>query len=741
MHSHNESAFNAKIDAALKRVRTILDNTRNPQSAADVPHRYDDKYLLAEFLTRVSIASLLQCLGNIGLSSEALDQLRDWAQTRSVTIRLKAQEDCRYLREETRTVDSANQIVTETRSFLGTKSKTEKIVTTVVEHFWGFDFKYALVAFQGSSDDNAITLLERSGSIEIKTGAKVTPIPKTVVRPAMDVNITWLLSHIDAESRASFVIDRTQPSCHTPRRNEQIDQALQAFEELASWCAQVRSYFLAELFPVQQDHGLDLAAIRDADIFVPVLPLLEGATGTGEQDLLPLGYMQAFLGEEQRSLTSKCLDLAKVFPRDATVITAVEAGLVVILLHASQVCRHFADGVDYIEGMLRDQLIAAIGKEVTPAEFTSYMDFHARKLVKPAYRPQPFSHAVRRPDHDPEGAVSLEVAAAGSMTDPISTLVAWSAATRPMTFALDASTRVSFLGDRFLHAWISHQFSGASPLALSLVARARQFSSFILLVGRIASMDVFEPKFGIIVQNKDVLKIPLMLEQIPTPKEFRDAIASLSPEQQRFAKAFRGMQLESTLFGVCVIQIKPQLEKLLKLPPDSLTKEIKLTQELLYLMSEYQIPSDLLSYDGPAESASVDKLGRVKEYVARMQEMIDLSKARQIEEARERESFRLAEANQTRLPPPAQSASYPSAPPSYAPMPMGGPPMFSGSAPPPRSAPARPSAAPPPPQAAVAPPPPPVAPPPESPRSATRTEQHMAPQSSSIDGDPVDYTK
>ena len=78
-----------------------------------------------------------------------------------------------------------------------------------------------------------------------------------------------------------------------------------------------------------------------------------------------------------------------------------------------------------------------------------------------------------------------------------------------------------------------------------------------------------------------------MLEQIPTPKEFRDAIESLSPEQQRFARAYRGMQLESTLFGVCVIHIKPQLEKLLKLPADSLTKEIKLTQELLGLFIEY----------------------------------------------------------------------------------------------------------------------------------------------------------
>lgn len=76
----------------------------------------------------------------------------------------------------------------------------------------------------------------------------------------------------------------------------------------------------------------------------------------------------------------------------------------------------------------------------------------------------------------------------------------------------------------------------------------------------------------------------------------------------RFAKAFRSMQLSSTLFGIAVIQIKPQLEKVLnvrlpvlptltcQLPADSLTKELELTQDLLKLFMKYQIPSDLLSY-------------------------------------------------------------------------------------------------------------------------------------------------
>ena len=57
------------------------------------------------------------------------------------------------------------------------------------------------------------------------------------------------------------------------------------------------------------------------------------------------------------------------------------------------------------------------------------------------------------------------------------------------------------------------------------------------------------------------------------------------------------MQLSPTLFAIAVIQIKPQLERVLNLPPDALTKEIRLTQQLTTLFVEHQIPADVLAYD------------------------------------------------------------------------------------------------------------------------------------------------
>jgi hypothetical protein len=729
VNAYQEHQFGAKVEAALQTIRKVLDNTRSPEMPADVPHRYDDKYLLAEFVTHVAMASMLQCFEIIGLSAEGLAKVAEWAKTRSVSLRLSAQEGCRFLREETRQVESP-QHVTETRGVFGTSTRTEKVLITVKEYFWRFDFTYELVAYQGNAPENAVALLTRSGGVEIKTGAKQTPRPATVVRPPLDVDVSWLFSQLDDRARPRFAIDRASKRCHTPRRNPEVDRALTSLAAIHDWCVRVVHYFRNDLFPAQVEHGRDLSAIDDAGVFVPVVAMFENGQRNPGEGLIPPSYSTVFLEEERRGLAEKWRALSAAFPNDGTVITAVEAGLLVVLLHVEHVIEQHALAVDHVEQMLRNQLVAAIGKVVTPADFSAYMDFHHRKLVKEAYRPRPFSYAVRRPDHDPEGVVSIELERGSSIAEPVSTTVAGTHSTRPMTFALDASTRVSFTGDRFLHAWINHGFSGQSPLSAQLVARARQFSSFILLVGRIASADVFEPRFGVLVQNKDLLKIPLLLEEIPTPKQFRDAIESLSPEQQRFARAFRGMQLESTLFGVCIIQVKPQLEKLLKLPPDSLTKEIKLTQQLLELFTEYQIPSDLLSYDGLSDAPVADKLARVREYTDRMFEMIDLSKRREIEEEQTREAFRIAEMNRTPLKPPGYGPPPPMPPMAMA-MPVAAAAPGRAFAPPPP--------APPPMQAA---PPPPPAPPP---RPAPQPRTFQAAPSESADagsrGDARDYTK
>jgi hypothetical protein len=69
----------------------------------------------------------------------------------------------------------------------------------------------------------------------------------------------------------------------------------------------------------------------------------------------------------------------------------------------------------------------------------------------------------------------------GSISNPISTIVAHSIARHPMYFELNAATKVAFFGDRFLHGYVSHQFAGQSATQLSLCARARQFSRYTFI--------------------------------------------------------------------------------------------------------------------------------------------------------------------------------------------------------------------------------------------------------------------
>ena len=68
--------------------------------------------------------------------------------------------------------------------------------------------------------------------------------------------------------------------------------------------------------------------------------------------------------EEKRTLGIKFTALQKVFSSGKNLVTFAEARIIVIAMHCSKVVQAFGDGVQSVEQMLLEQLIAAIGKEV-----------------------------------------------------------------------------------------------------------------------------------------------------------------------------------------------------------------------------------------------------------------------------------------------------------------------------------------------------------------------------------------
>jgi hypothetical protein len=665
--------FQRGLQRAVDRARLVLDQARSPVFAADVHHQYQDKYILVETMTNAALASYANWLGLLGVSQEQLVQMCGWAKTNAVSLRFRTENGCTFLRETTREVESAKKEVVEASIGGSIRSAlTSKTVTKVTEYIFKYESSYELMAVRGvgASPDDILSIQKRSGSIELERTSKSLPYPeKRCPAHQVEVNVSVLIKLLQADSAPvvpTFLIDRSSTKCHTPRRNAEIDACHAALSALRTFANDVCRCVNEVLSPGKGLSGCD------RDSFVPVLPCL---VDTEQQALLDdpasstavatpanllacltravdpsgnaLGVMDInnLLVEERRKLDEIYEDLRKVFPASDHMVSATEAILYVTMRHYAGVAQTWFGAIDYIECMLRKQLIAAIGKEVMPWDFADYMTFHNRKLFAEAYAPIPFCFAVRRSSqHSPEGTLSIEQENFGgesTMASPILTTTAHSTREHYMQFPISASTNVSFGGDKYLHAWLNHKFSGESGSNLSLVAKTRQFSSMIVLVGRISSAKTFEPKYAAIVRNKDELKIPLELSTIPTPKEFKDAIESLSPEQQAFAKAFRSMQLESTLFGIVCIQIKPQLEKVLNLQGDSLTKEIKLTQELMELFITYQIPSDLLAFDEHntvnedgltvVAGGAADKLKAVKRHVAAMYEMINKSKQEEIQ--------------------------------------------------------------------------------------------------------------
>eukprot|EP01062_Namystynia_karyoxenos_P084370 TRINITY_DN990_c0_g2_i1.p1 TRINITY_DN990_c0_g2~~TRINITY_DN990_c0_g2_i1.p1 ORF type:complete len:933 (+),score=299.99 TRINITY_DN990_c0_g2_i1:85-2799(+) len=648
---HSEEHFRRQLDRALAVTRKVLDTARHPCHPADVPHQYDDKYLLAEISTRAAVAAVLNVLrfADPEWGSHA-QRIAAWAETRTVSLSLSSRTRCSFLRTVKREVESATQRVS--TGFFG--KAVSKSVTTVIEHFWQLEIDWKVVVYAGSDPQgpDSLTLIGGSGQHEIKTTGTVgkdpiPPKPEVSVPRALEVDASWLFQHSADGEHPRFDIMRQDAGCRTPRRNKDVEGAVAFFQRFRSWAGQVQSWLSGELHAEQQGHTYDLGCVEADGVFTPVLAVFAFERGREGAPLQLAGDVETFLSEQKRTLEAKRAELCRLLPPAAKgeLISAESASFASALAHAAALALQHDMSVDAIEGMLRSQLIAAVGKELHPSDFAEYMDFHHRRLFRPEFRPRGFCYPVRRPEHYPEGSVSVEIAKDALSGDsvPIQTFTVSRLAQEPMRFPLSAAADLAFYGERHLHVCVLHRFGTDQHGLLRLCARARQFSSFILLAGKLAGADLFDPQAAMIVQNKDDLVVPLVLDTIPTKKEFRDAIESLSPEQQRFAKAFREMQLASTVFGVVIIQIKPQLERLLNLPPDSLTKEVALTQELMELFIEYQLPSDLMTYDGDEDAPVAGKVATVKESCAAIRGMICAAKENELKEQAELEQKRLME--------------------------------------------------------------------------------------------------
>ena len=705
MQNFDSFRFEQAVNKALVITQQVLGTERKPQLPSEVHHQYQDKFALVEAQLSSAAVCSIQALQVLGLTQESLKKISDWTNAGdAVSIRFNAETKCDYSREAKRDVDGP-KVATETSvGSMISKVTTTKVVTTVIEYFWTVQSSWTVEIFRGtgSSPADVLLLTSRSnGKDEVKTSAKSSPFVGTKHAP-ITTSITWLAKALDRAAPGLPVkirVDRTSEKCLTPRRNEEVDAALAFALSLQSFVGSVNSFITSVLFTIacaaKPEARPDVSNCNANAVFLPAIlfeaeenaapssssssstPTSTALTSVGTSNsnntvssvLMDVSSLNCLLNEASSQLTKHVETATGNLPNSSSstsFITDAEARVLVACSYLDRVLTHAGDGVNYAEKLLRDQVISAVGKVVQPSDFDAYMRFHSKRLFKQAFEPKPLCFSVRRSaQHTPEGTLRIDDSSSSTQNEQIFTISAQVSESlsgakrrRMMDFGLTAETRVQFGGEVHLHAWLSHRFSAdprpgpgpspyrscgvmPAPRVLSLVASARQFSSFVLLVGKISSPTSFDPVSAIIVKDKDEISIPLSLSEIPTPKEFKDAIASLSPEQQRFCKAFRAMQLESTLFGVLVLHIKPQLEVLMNLAPDALTKEVELTQHLMDLFIQYQIPADLLSAptEGPASVDAASRLAAVKANVAAVKSMISKAEDEAIKKREKQEKY------------------------------------------------------------------------------------------------------
>ena len=662
MEAFSSSDFHRQVDKALAAVQRILDTTRSPRYASEEDHSYEDKYGMAVLLTNTSIAALVNVLDRLGMTKEHLTEMIDvvHAKKTTITLRFDLQHDCKFIKQKVVKVDS-DELVSKRRIGLGKKIFSHKVVEKVDEFHWEASFTYKILIFSGAEPgDSPLSLQTRTGSTTFVTRTRERPPFTSWTGSSHDVNLTWLIQQLE-NGECAFAIDRSDSDCKTPRRNKDVEAAWEFWDSMFAWTSKCSNQF-ANLIekdirnhhnPVVADDAPNetpsLLSITPDDIFVPVLPLMEASAtqkreviksdglvqprylSSADSPLLSLTDVTKLLNEQCRSLDEEAEKLAKSYASDTKFVTSTDAKIVLFMGHIGNIQSLWRSGVSYIEEMLRHQLVAAIGKEVKDSDFDQFTTHHYHKMFAQQYAPRPFCYAIRRPEHYPDGILSIENVK--DDMNPIQTMVRVLSDVPTMQIPINAATTIDMDGPIFLHGWLSHRFGSCGSQEFKLVGRARQFSSFMLMVGNMTEGDRFHPKDAIILQNKDEVTIPLLLKDIPSEKEFKDSISSLSPEQQRFAISFRAMQLESSMLSICIVQLKPQLEVLLGLPEGALTKEIKLTQDLMSLFVDYQIPSDLLTYDGPDAAATCEKVDSVKGNVKAVLDMIETTRIKDLKKA------------------------------------------------------------------------------------------------------------
>jgi hypothetical protein len=306
---------------------------------------------------------------------------------------------------------------------------------------------WSISVYSGTAVEDKKVIKSRQCETNLITQSK-GGIPGSANLPPIELSLTWFLGQIDANELASkFKVDIEAEGTKTPRRNDAVQRAEEFASDLRQWCDGIQNSFIARqlksivqahnpAIPKPQAHTVErLMGVKDQySLFNPILPLMKDKGSSSNEDddrnhvankkhtiglqhssyiddggnklLLSQSDMSKLLNQHIQTLDVAICGLSTNWSSDESecLLSSSEAALSLLIGHLIDLSDQYTATMNYVESMLETQLVNAIGKRLTSNDLDKFVKYHNARLLSPI--PQPFSHAIRCPGHNP-GTLSL----------------------------------------------------------------------------------------------------------------------------------------------------------------------------------------------------------------------------------------------------------------------------------------------------------------------------------------------
>ena len=594
--------FEKKVIKATKTIKKITELNSQLQNISllqNIKHKYQEKFTTLEQIGKITLQSIKNIL-LMFLDKNQFIKIINWCNKEKYSISFES-----------------HFIYNESHSYFpSTKTHQLKL-----------KFEFGFIIYPSHKKQETIKYIP----IRIeKTFETKTPYKKLYFSSfdsLKKLDMSWFFKHfIDDNLNLDFKINQDSKTCKTPRRNEEINKSIDFF-------IQFHEFFIFYENHLQKfiNNFGEIKIDEEFEYFIPIFPFLKENSNNFQESEIKL-----LLDEQNNDIQLKIDKYNKLNSSFSSCNS-----LFIFSVYFCEISQRFIDCCNYIEYLSFNQLHKVIGHIVKKKDVFHVLNYSLLNLFKDQYKSNIFSYSIRNNyeninQSDSIGCISL-------INNENQKILCFTNSFQSYSFScrISNSLQLKMNGKCYIHGWINGLFEETEQnddfpyiddSSVKLVIQGQNFTNFIVVIGVLSSSSEFIPKKGILIHGNSML-IPLLIHSIPTRKEFEDLTKSLSKEQKEFANLYRNMQLEGNTMIIATIPIQNQLEKILNLHKNSLNKEIELQNEIIELLTKYNIPPHLLrlsDIDCEFLHTNYDKINKMKQIVNELKEMIRNIKKDQI---------------------------------------------------------------------------------------------------------------